>query len=155
MDFYYGKQQLRKLFIFSATIFCFALVGALIIGIQTFSGALLLCFPFLFVATSLFVYIFPPRLARIDSRSIQIDRAVPLLWCDVVRARLTYSSCLKLRQIIVFELKPRVVYPLTFMQKICKYSRFTPFSIPLYAMESGEQKAICDEISKYCKLEKN
>ena len=155
MDFYYGKQQLRKLFIFSATIFCFALVGALIIGIQTFSGALLLCFTFLFVAASLFVYIFPPRLARIDSRSIQIDRAVPLLWCDVVRARLTYSSCFKLRRIIVFELKPRVVYPLTFMQKICKYSRFTPFSIPLYAMESGEQKAICDEISKYCKFEKN
>ena len=154
MDFYYSRKELRKIFIISLIIFAISLAITLTACNSVTMSLILMLFPTLFVVATIFILLFPQRLARIDERGIQIDHAVPLLWIDVVQARKIKAKVFcGGREAIVFDLKPRVVYPLTFMQNLCKNSEFTSFSIPLYAMEEKDKKAICEEIMKYCKLD--
>lgn len=152
MDFYYSRKKLFELFIISLLVLAAALYSVCFFELRVGVSFVILCFPALFALASLFVLVCPQRVAKIDKRAIQIDRAVPLLWRDVKSAKKTLSNRLCGRDIIVFDLKPRVIYPLTWMQEFCKSTRFTAFSIPLYAMSEKDQKAICKEIAKYCKL---
>lgn len=152
MAFYYSRKKLFGLFVISLLILLVALYSVCFFELRAGVSFIILCFPTLFVLASLFVWVRPQRVAKIDKRAIQIDRAVPLLWKDVKSARKNTSNRLCGRDIIVFDLKPRVIYPLTWMQEFCKSTRFTAFSIPLYAMTEKDQKAICKEIAKYCKI---
>lgn len=153
MDFYYSRKKLFGLFLFSLFVLGVALYSAYILNMQLGVTVVIVFCPILFVMASFFVWLCPRRLAHIDKRAIQIDHAVPLLWKDVIAAKKTLSNNCCGREIIVFELKPGVIYPLTWMQDFCKSTKFTAFSIPLYAMTKKDQQKICDEIAKNCKLE--
>lgn len=154
MDFYYSKKELRKIFTISLVVFIISLTITLTACNSVTMSLILMLFPTLFMIATSFVLFVPQRLAHIDERGIQIDHAVPLLWIDVVQARKIKAKVMcGGREAIVFDLKPRVVYPLTFMQNLCKNCEFTPFSIPLYAMEEKDKTAICEEIAKYCKID--
>ena len=155
MNFYYSRKKLFELFVLSLLVFGVALYSVYFFSMRVGVATVILCFPILFVWASLYVFLCPPRVAKIDKRAIQIDRAVPLLWSDVKSAHKTTSNPVCGRDIIVFELKPRVIYPLTWMQEFCKSTRFTAFSIPLYAMSEKDQKAICKEIAKHCKIKED
>ena len=152
MDFYYSRKKLLGLFVFSVLVLFGAVYSTYFFKMSIGLAIVILSFPTMFVSATSYVLFWPQRLAHLDKRAIQIDQSVPLLWSDVVAARKTVSSCLCGRKIIVFDLKPRVFYPLTTMQDLCKKTRFTAFSIPLYAMTAKDQQKICKEIAKHCKL---
>ena len=102
-----------------------------------------------FVASA-WVYFFPQPLAVITRQSIKIDRSVPLLWKDVAFAEeKDVRCCLRRKHIIVFHLRGGVDYPLNFMQKLCRNSCFTAFSIPLYAMSAEDGAEIKRQIADY------
>ena len=152
MDFYYEKRRLYKMLsvwalIISAMLFlpAAAVIGTK--GIITSAAVLLLVFGLTF---ALAAAVFPPRLVRIDHRGLRIRRAMPLWWCDVIRARKTYLCGLKSHPVIVFDINPRAVYPLR-LWKIYRLFRIPPFSVPLYALDPQDRKVLCGEIGKHCK----
>lgn len=152
MDFYYEKRRLYKMlsvwaFIVSVVLF---LPAAAVIGTKgaiTSAAVLLLVFGLTFALSAAF---FPSRLVRIDNRGLRIRRAMPLWWCDVIRARKTYLCGLKSYPVIVFDINPRAVYPLR-LWKIYRLCRIPPFSVPLYALDLQDRKVLCGEIGKHCK----
>jgi len=103
-------------------------------------------------AAAAFVFFFPQNLAVISDRMIKIDHGFPLQWKDMLQAEELCTNRLCGRKIIVFRMKEGFKCPLTFMQRLCKNSCFTPFSIPLYAMEQNEQEKIRKEIAARIKL---
>ena len=152
MDFYYEKRRLYKMLsvwalIISAMLFlpAAAVIGTK--GIITSAAVLLLVFGLTFARAAA---VFPPRLVRIDNRGLRIRRAIPLWWCDVIRARKTYLCGLKSHPVIVFDINPRAVYPLR-LWKIYRLFQIPPFSVPLYALDPQDRKVLCSEIGKHCK----
>ncbi len=155
MDFYYSRKKLFALFIVSLIVLAVAACVARFLNMSSGVTTVIVFCPILFVLVSYFLWMFPRRLAHIDNNSIQIDRAVPLMWKDVAKARKIVSNHLCKRNIIVFDLKPGKVYPLTLMQSFCQSTKFTAFSIPLYAMKKKDRDTICKEIAKHCKMEED
>lgn len=85
--------------------------------------------------------------AEIDAAGIRIDRCAKLFWKDVVFADIhKIKSLCGTKKIITFKIKNLSKYKLNFMQKLNKNSQFTVFSIPLYAMDQEERKAIATAI---------
>ena len=107
------------------------------------------------LASSVFVMLFPQPLAEINSKSIKIDHNQPLKWQDVEIAEEIQTNKLTKRTIIVLHTRIGARYKLTFMQKLCKNSLYTPFSIPLYAMTENDAKTIRKLIQKYAKYTNN
>lgn len=151
--FYYSRSKIGKLLLF----YLFLLVGTIVAG--------LLCYPQCFAVTvaavfvcvcavtaTAFVFFIPQNLAVIDNRMIKIDHGYPLQWKNIVAAEEICTNSVCRRKIIVFRVKENFSCPLTFMQKMCKKSCFTPFSIPLYAMTESEQQRIREEIAAHTKL---
>lgn len=103
------------------------------------------------LGSAVFVMIFPPKVAVVNSKSIKIDHNAPLLWKDVKLAEEKYSSCISRRPLIALHLREGVTYPLTFMQKLCKYNVFTPFSLPLYAMTPEDANRLRHLVKKHAK----
>lgn len=101
------------------------------------------------------VMIFPPRVATVNSKTIKIDHNAPLFWKDVKLAEEKYSSPLSRRSIIVLHLRDDANYPLTFMQKLCRYNVFTPFSLPLYAIDAKDANRLRQLVQKHCKYQDN
>ena len=135
MDFYYSRKKLFGLFVLSLIVLFVAAFVARVLGMSSGVTTVIVFCPILFVLVSYFLWMFPRRLAHIDENSIQIDHSVPLMWKDVVAARKIVNKHMCGKSIVVFDLKPKVVYPLTFMQSFCQSTKFTAFSIPLYAMK--------------------
>lgn len=96
-------------------------------------------------SASLYVFLFPQKLAIIDDEGIIIDHNAKLLWRDVAEIKKIWVSGLLGRKIIRFDLKADVSYPLTIMQKISKKSEYGAFSIPLYAMQE-EDAAVVEQL---------
>lgn len=107
------------------------------------------------LASSVFVMLFPQKLATINSKSIKIDHNEPLMWQDVEIAEEIQTNKLTKRTIIVLHTRKDTTYKLTFMQKLCKNSIYTPFSIPLYAMTNEDAIAIRKLIQKHTKYVTN
>ena len=106
------------------------------------------------LASSLFVAISPLNLAVVTNKDITIDHNQPLKWEDIEYAQEFLTSSFLKRPVIALHLKEGAKYKLTFMQKLCQYNMFTPFSIPLYAMKLEEQEKIRKIILKHCRYEK-
>lgn len=115
----------------------------------------LLCITMILTVSALgaavLVMIFPPRVATVNSKTIKIDHNAPLFWKDVKLAEEKYSSSLSRRTIIVLHLRDDADYPLTFMQKLCRYNVFTPFSLPLYAIDKKDADRLRKLVQKHCK----
>lgn len=101
------------------------------------------------LASAVFVMIFPQKLAVVSAKQIKIDHNAPLLWRDVELAEEKHSSCLSRRPFIALHLKDGAVYPLTFMQKLCRNNVFTPFSLPLYAMTKEDADKLRKLVKKH------
>lgn len=102
------------------------------------------------LGSAVFVMIFPPRVAVVTSKSIKIDHNAPLLWKDVELAEEKYTSPLTRRRLIALHLRKDANYPLTFMQKLCKHNIFTPFSLPMYAIEEKSAERLRHLVKKHC-----
>ena len=105
------------------------------------------------LGAAVFVMIFPPKVAVVTGKSIKIDHNAPLLWKDVKLAEEKYSSCLMRRPLIALHLREGAEYPLTFMQKLCRYNVFTPFSLPLYAMREDDANRLRHLVKRHTKYQ--
>ncbi|MBP3687057.1 MAG: hypothetical protein J6J35_01680 [Alphaproteobacteria bacterium] len=163
--FYYDRRQLFVLAVVYALIagfvfliaqnaynccFCFGML------LKTF----LLITEILIVAAlslTVFVLVFPQKLAVITKKDIKIDHNAPLKWEDVEEAEEKYTSYLTRRPLIALHLKENALknYRLTFMQHLCKSNIFTPFSIPMYAMRPEDAAKIRTLIKKHTKYVDN
>ena len=107
------------------------------------------------LCSAVIVMIFPPRVATVNGKTIKIDHNAPLLWKDVKLAEEKYSSSLSRRPLIALHLREDANYPLTFMQKLCRYNVFTPFSLPLYAIDEKDANRLRQLVRKHCKYQDN
>lgn len=103
------------------------------------------------LASAVFVLIYPQTLAVVNSKGIKIDHNEPLLWQDVATAEELRTNGYSYRSIIRLNLKKDAKYKLTFMQKLCQHNLYTPFSIPLYAMDEKDIEKIRKIVKKYTK----
>ncbi|MBQ2885130.1 MAG: hypothetical protein IJE43_15450 [Alphaproteobacteria bacterium] len=101
--------------------------------------------------SSLYVLLFPQKLAVVTNKSIKIDHNEPLLWQDVEVAEELRTNSYSPRSIIRLIVRKDAKYNLTFMQKLCKNNLYTPFSIPLYAMTKEDVEKIRELVKKHTK----
>lgn len=157
--FYYDRRQIMALVLFNALL-AFVMWGIVnclpICCLARNWFELVMLFIIMFVvlaslASSVFVMIFPQKLAVVNNKMIKIDHNEALKWKDVEFAEERLSSCLSRRPIIALHLKKGVEYPLTFMQKLCQHNVFTAFSIPLYAMREKDAERIRQLVMKNVK----
>lgn len=150
--FYYDRKKLGWLLLFNLV----GLVLLVVFGTYLFHplmafGFLVLLLWFIATLASAHVYFFPQKLAVINDREIKIDRNVPLKWDDISTAEEIAVGCFGRRKIIVFKTVKNFKCPLTIMQHICRTSRYTPFSIPLYAMTKTDADDIRSLIAAHTK----
>lgn len=158
--FYYSQKSLVLLVCVYAAIAlivwmianCLYAKGCLADNYPLFIGLCLTMFLTLAaLGSAVFVMIFPPRVAFVTGKSILIDHNAPLLWKDVELAEEKYTSPLAHRKIIVLHLRKDAVYPLTFMQKLCRYNVYTPFSLPIYAIDDEPAERLRHLVKKHCR----
>ncbi|MCM1324261.1 MAG: hypothetical protein NC218_08870 [Acetobacter sp.] len=162
MAFYYSQKSLVELTVLYAVIaFVVYVVANSLLRCGCLDGHyalfIMLCITMTLTLCALgaavFVMIFPPRVALVNSKTITIDHNAALFWKDVKLAEEKYTSSISRRRIIALHLRDDAEYPLTFMQKLCKANVFTPFSLPLYAMKDDDVKAIRKLVKKYAKYQ--
>lgn len=150
--FYYDNQKLQKLVFLNAVL----LSLVILIGnhcpehMGYISIIAVLCL--ISFSASLYVVVFPQRLALIDEEGIKIDHNAKLKWEEIAKAEYKkVKGCMK-REIIVLSVKDGVKYRRSIMQHLSKHSPYGEFSIPLYAMTEDDKKAIKQELSKHIKI---
>ncbi len=93
--------------------------------------------------SALFVFIVPLPLAIVTPHSLKIDRAQPILWQQISSVtKKTVGRGIFSKKILKIHTIPLTKYRYTFMQRIASCSEFGAFSIPLYAMNKKDAKAI-------------
>ncbi len=148
-SFYYDHEKLQKLVLLNAILLSMViLIGN---GCREYmwvtSVVAVLCL--ISFSASLYIVIFPQRLALIDDEGIKIDHNAKLKWDDISKAEhKKLKGCLH-REIILIRVKDGVTYRRSFMQYFSKHSPYGEFSIPLYAMTEEDKKNITSEISKH------
>lgn len=155
--FYYSRAQIILLVLLYAVVACVVyLIANCCVYKAMCTGVvfniLLILTMFLSLAalaTTVFVMIFPQKLAVVSAKQIKIDHNAALLWSDVELAEEKFTSNISKRTIIALHLKDGVTYPLTFMQKLCRNNVFTPFSLPLYAMKKDDADKLRKLVKKY------
>lgn len=125
-----------------------------------FTAGLLIVVMFLALAalaSVVLVLLIPQTLAVLSAKGIKIDHNELLEWNDIALAEEKYSGALTHLPFIVLHLKPgaETKYRLTFMQNMCRYNVFTPFSIPLYAMAPEDADKIRELIRRRVKYQDN
>ena len=125
-----------------------------------FTAGLLIVVMFLALAalaSVVLVLLIPQTLAVLSAKGIKIDHNELLEWNDIALAEEKYSGALTHLPFIVLHLKPgaETKYRLTFMQNMCRYNVFTPFSIPLYAMVPEDADKIRELIRRRVKYQDN
>lgn len=159
--FYYDRRQIMTLTLIYAVIACFVyLISTCLLSVQMYQSWVLTVvlmltqlLTLLALASSVFVMIFPQKLATITADSIKIDHNRPLKWEDIELAEEKYTSFLTRRPFMALHLKTGALakYRLTFMQILCQKNTFTPFSIPLYAMRPEDAANIRELIKRSAK----
>lgn len=153
-SFYYDHQQLQKLVLFNAIMLCLVIWAGNCCPeyLGWISVAAVLCL--ISFSASLYVVIFPQRLALINEEGIKIDHNALLKWEDIDSAeQRRVSGCLK-RDIIFITPKEGVIYRPSLMQRISRRSPYGAFSIPLYAMTADDREAITKALETYIKIKK-
>lgn len=151
-NFYYDSQKLQKLVFLNALL----LVAVIFIGNNCYehmwfiSVIAVLCL--ISFSASLYVVIFPQRLAQIDDEGIKIDHNAKLKWEDIDKAECKKVKGFLHREIIFLQVKEGVKYRRSLMQYFSKHSPYGEFSIPLYAMTKEDGNRIKDEMNKYIKI---
>ena len=157
--FYYDRKKVAYLALFNiclVTLISTAILSLLNSGLLT-STILLAYHMFVIVLSvlallgSLFVVIFPQRLALLTNEGITIDHNETLKWKDIEIAKEVKANYLYPQPAIALLTKEGVEHKLTFMQIICKNNLFTSFSIPLYAMKKEDATKIQKIIKQKCK----
>lgn len=150
--FYYNKRQLFLLSFFNVVmLFSVVCISNFFDSFLWWNAVVtVLCLASL--SASLFVTLFPQKLAIVSAEGIKIDHNELLKWEDIETAQKVKPSKLSRRYIILFETKPGCEYNHSLMQKISKKSSYGAFSIPLYAMTKADREKIEEAISKYIKI---
>ena len=149
--FYYSRKKLVFYLLFNLGLLSLALFFTWVIFPQyelIYSFALATCA--LSVLAIVIAMIIRHPLAVISSSSIKIDFCAPLKWKDIKRAR---KAVFGPKELIIFEVKNLSKYKLNFMQKLIKNSKFSAFSIPLYAMDFRDAEAIEKIIEQYVRID--
>ncbi len=147
--FYYDRRKLRLLLAFNLCMLALLIIfGQAVFYPLIPLGLLVILLWFAATLAAAHVYFFPQKLILVTDDNIKIDRGAPLKWRNIREAEET-TNRLGRQRIIV--LKPVEGYNcrLTFMQRICQYSRFTAFSIPLYAMTESDQEKIREIVAAH------
>lgn len=153
-NFYYDNQKLQKLVLLNAVMLCLVIWAGNCCPeyLGWISVAAVLCL--ISFSASLYVVIFPQRLALINAEGIKIDHNALLKWEDINSVeQKCVSGCLK-RDIIVLTPKENVAYRPTLMQRISRRSPYGAFSLPLYAMTAEDREAIMKALEKHLKIKK-
>ncbi len=147
--FYYDRRKLRLLLAFNLCMLALLIIfGQAIFYPLIPLGLLVILLWFVATLATAHVYFFPQKLILVTDEEIKIDRGAPLKWRNIREAEERIGR----QRIIV--LKPVEGYScrLTFMQRICQYSRFTAFSIPLYAMTESDQEKIREIVAAHTRF---
>lgn len=147
--FYYDRRKLRLLLAFNLCMLALLIIfGQAIFYPLIPLGLLVILLWFVATLAAAHVYFFPQKLILVTDEEIKIDRGAPLKWRNIREAEERIGR----QRIIV--LKPVEGYScrLTFMQRICQYSRFTAFSIPLYAMTESDQEKIREIVAAHTRF---
>lgn len=153
-SFYYDNRQLQKMVFLNAVLLCLVILAGntcpnCLGWISIVSVLCLISF-----SASLYVVIFPQRLALVNDEGIKIDHNAMLKWEDIAKAeQKRVSGCLK-REIIAITPKEGVAYRRTLMQHLSRRSPYGEFSIPLYAMTKEDRETILKAMEKHIKIEK-
>lgn len=145
--FYYSRKKLLYYLLFNLGLLSLALFFTWIIFPQyelIYSFALATCV--LSVLAIIAAMIIRHPLAIITPSAIKIDFCETLKWKDIKRARKTNFGP---KELIILDVKNLSKYKLNFMQRIIKDSKFSAFSIPLYAMDFRDAEAIEKIIRQY------
>lgn len=141
--FYYDRRKLKQLLIFNLIVLAVLVVfGKNIFYPLIPAGLLVILLSFLSTLASAHVCFFPQKLAIVTDEEIKIDRNTPLKWKNIAEANEIFAGPGRRRRIIVLRPVEGFKYRLTFMQRICRYLKFTAFSIPLYAMTGDDAEKI-------------
>lgn len=159
VEFYYDKNKLALLTLLYSIITllvcgltdCLAKKGLLSCCCIQWGLIITLTLCLLALISSIFVLIFPQKLAVVTNKSIKIDHNEPLLWQDVEVAEELRTNSYSPRSIIRLIVRKDAKYNLTFMQTLCKNNLYSAFSIPLYAMTKEDVEKIRDLVKKYTK----
>ena len=149
--FYYSRSKLLLYLLFNLVLLTLALFFTWVIFPQygiVYSLALGVCV--LSVVATIVAMIIHHPLAVISSSSIKIDFCASLKWKDIKSAHKVQFGH---KELIIFEVKNLSKYKLNFMQKIIKNSKFSAFSIPLYAMDFRDAEAIEKIIGQYVRID--
>ena len=157
--FFYDKTKLIYLVLFNIFLTCVVLkifFCLLSIGYTCCSAIIIMLAIITILATmallgSLYVTIFPQRLALLTDTGITIDHNEELKWDEIKEATEFVATYIYKQNAIALHTKDGVSHNLRFMQKMCKNNIFTPFSIPLYAMRKKDADKIRKLIKQKCK----
>lgn len=151
--FYYSRRKLAFYLLFNLGLLLLAMFFTWTIFPEygfLYRFALITCF--ISVLAIIMVILIHYPLAVITPQSIKIDMGVPLDWKDITGINLIKVGGRGFRrEIITFDIKDISKYKLRFIQKLIHNSKFSAFSVPLYAMNPGEAEAIVKTIRKYIK----
>ena len=153
-SFYYDNRQLQKLVLLNAVLLCLVILAGNTCPnhLGWISIVSVLCL--VSFSASLYVVIFPQRLALVNDEGIKIDHNAMLKWEDIAKAeQKRVSGCLK-REIIAITPKESTAYRRTLMQHLSKCSPYGEFSIPLYVMTEKDKIEIIKAMEKHIKIEK-
>ncbi len=164
--FYYERRQLILLAVVYAAVACLVwLLTRCMLCAGLFTTWALVIFQTIVMFLTLaalgavvFVLLYPQKLAVVTPQGIKIDHNQELSWKDVAFAEEKLTSPLSRRPIIVLHLKNGALakYRLTVMQRLCLHNVFTPFSLPLYAMDAEDAAKLRTLVQKYAaKYQKN
>ena len=152
--FFYSRTKLLYLFVLNMALFTTTAILTYLIFPEYLPVTAIVAFICMLSAgISGFLLLFPRKLAIISDFGIKIDDCAVLDWQDISHAKEIITNPISKRKIIIFILKDGVSYPLNKMQHLCKKSKYSAFSIPLYAMEKEDYEKIKELISSYVKLE--
>ncbi len=157
--FYYDKTKLIYLVFFNIfltclilkMLFCLLSIGYACCNAIVIMLAIVAILAIMALLGSLYVTIFPQRLALLTDTGITIDHNEELKWDEIKEATEFVATYLYKQNAIALHTKEGVSHNLRFMQKMCKNNVFTPFSIPLYAMCKKDADKIRKLIKQKCK----
>ena len=157
--FFYDKTKLIYLVLFNIFLTCFILkaffcllsIGYTCCNTIVIMLAIVAILAIMALLGSLYVTIFPQRLALLTDTGITIDHNEELKWDEIKEATEFVTTYIYKQNAIALHTKDGVSHNLRFMQKMCKNNVFTPFSIPLYAMRKKDAEKIRKLIKQKCK----
>lgn len=151
--FYYDKRKLLWLLVFNALLLSSVIFASESGSVNLGFVSLIAIICLVSFSASLYVVLFPQKLAVLNEDGIKIDHNFMLKWQDIAVAEKKRVPGLMKREIILLTPKESAPYSLTLMQRLCKNSHYGAFSIPLYAMSAVDGESIEKAVARYIPLQ--